>query len=128
MRILKEHCIDVNSQYCPCILAEMNHCLMCSQLQGEGNCTCEWNGTCVLYEKHWNGDRARPQKRIEEVTSFSSVEMIGDETVIVSFDVSEELARMLKKQVLTDLQKALSMHRCCSVLEQWQYLELSKTV
>ncbi|MBQ5636245.1 MAG: hypothetical protein IIV08_01675 [Selenomonadales bacterium] len=97
MRILKEHCIDVNSEYCPCILAEMNHCIMCSQLQGKGSCTCEWNGTCVLYEKHWNGERTRPQKRIEEVSSFSSVETVGDKTVVISFDVSEALAHMLNK-------------------------------
>lgn len=97
MRILKEHCIDVNSQYCPCILAEMNHCLMCSQLQGKGNCTCEWSGTCILYEQHWSGSHTRPQKRMEEVTIFSSVETVGDKTVIASFETSEELAQMLSK-------------------------------
>ncbi|MBR0326149.1 MAG: hypothetical protein IIX11_08495, partial [Selenomonadales bacterium] len=69
----------------------------CSQLQGKGSCTCEWNGTCVLYEKHWNGERTRPQKRIEEVSSFSSVETVGDKTVVISFDVSEALAHMLNK-------------------------------
>lgn len=97
MRILKERCIDVNSQYCPCILAEMNHCLMCSQLQGEGNCTCEWSGTCVLYEKHWNGNHTGAQKRIEEVTTFSSIESVGNKTVVATFTVSEKLAQMLNK-------------------------------
>ena len=97
MRILKERCIDVNSQYCPCILAEMNHCLICSQLQGEGNCTCEWSGTCVLYEKHWNGNHTGSQKRIEEVTTFSSIESVGNKTVVATFAVSEKLAQMLNK-------------------------------
>lgn len=97
MRILKEHCIDVNSEYCPCILAEMNHCLLCSQLHGKGNCTCEWSGTCVLYEQYWNSSHTRPQQRMEEVTSFSKIEMVGDKTVTVSFETSEELAQKLNK-------------------------------
>lgn len=98
MRILTERCIDVNSAYCPCMLAEMNHCVMCSQLQGGANCICEWSGTCVLYEKLWQGS-ARPQKakRIEEITRFSAAVAVGEKTIAASFSVSQELARLLDK-------------------------------
>lgn len=98
MRTLTERCIDVNSPYCPCILAETNHCVMCSQLHDAANCTCEWSGACILYEKFWNDKSHKQQiKRTEEITSFDSLEVIGDKTMMGTFCLSEDLSSQLNK-------------------------------
>lgn len=91
-------CIDVDSAYCPCILADMNHCVQCSQLQGKANCTCEWSGTCVLYERFWQGgSERRKMARTEEMTRIGKKETIGEHTVILEMDVSDKFAAMLDK-------------------------------
>lgn len=53
-RYLQSKCIDINSAYCPCILADTNHCVFCAHLQGKDMCDCNWSGVCILYEKKWN--------------------------------------------------------------------------
>lgn len=53
-RHLQSKCIDLNSAYCPCILASSNHCVFCAHLQGKTICDCNWSGICILYEKKWN--------------------------------------------------------------------------
>ncbi len=53
-RYLQSKCIDINSAYCPCILADTNHCVFCAHLQGKEMCDCNWSGVCILYEKKWN--------------------------------------------------------------------------
>lgn len=97
MRKMAMRCIDVNSAYCPCILAEMNHCVLCSHLQGKENCSCEWSGTCILYEQFWQKKSATSRARSEEVTRFASIEVIGDNTVMATIPLSQELSAQVDK-------------------------------
>lgn len=98
MRKMAMRCIDVNSSYCPCILANMNHCVLCSHLQGKTDCACEWSGTCVLYEQFWQQKtNMKRTTRTEEVTTFDSAERIGDHTVLATIKISEKLAELLDK-------------------------------
>ena len=90
-------CIDINSPYCPCLLADTNHCIYCSQLQGKGFCDCNWQGVCILYENFWRKKCAPFDKvaRIEEKTKFLIKETMNEKTFIIEFDVSQDLADRL---------------------------------
>ena len=101
MRQNISQCIDINSKYCPCLLADNNHCIFCSHLQGETNCNCNWSGVCILYEKHWQYNKQPLEEtikiRLEEQVEFMITERIGQNTVILEFKVSDDLAEGVKK-------------------------------
>ncbi|MFZ5634763.1 MAG: hypothetical protein ACOY40_18210 [Bacillota bacterium] len=40
-------CSTYGSEGCPCALAILNECLVCSHLQGQDLCDCQWNKYCV---------------------------------------------------------------------------------
>ena len=93
-------CIDINSKYCPCLLAETNQCVFCSHLKGEMTCNCNWSGMCILYEKHWQHKKQHqgeesPKTRIEEEVSFNIKEQLSDNTYRLEMQVSAELATQL---------------------------------
>ncbi len=46
-------CIEVGSEKCPCFLAMIKSCPVCTYLSGEGSCDCQWTGVCVLLESEW---------------------------------------------------------------------------
>lgn len=84
-------CIDINSEYCPCLLSQTNHCVFCSHLSGETVCNCNWSGTCILYEKYWK-DREYAQPiaplRLEETVNFLIKEQLGKDTYLLKFELS----------------------------------------
>jgi len=95
-------CIDINSKYCPCLLADTNQCIICSHLKGEATCNCNWSGVCILYEQHWQHKIAQQSEepitiRREEQVEFSIKQQIGQNTYILEFEVTTELADELKK-------------------------------
>lgn len=95
-------CIDINSQYCPCLLAETNNCVFCSHLSGQSSCDCNWAGVCVLYEKHWQRKKKHNRGeddtiRCEEETEYTIVEQVNENTYILEFSVSSELSLALTK-------------------------------
>lgn len=101
-RKLAARCIDINSPFCPCILAETNNCITCSHLKGQQVCDCNWSGTCILYEKQWQSkaDGWRCDgvpERMEVEAEFLRKEEIADNTFILDFAVPEELAQELNK-------------------------------
>lgn len=55
-------CVDYGSEYCPCILAETGHCVVCSRVNGSDNCDCRiyGGGFCVLEELNRNNGKAKP--------------------------------------------------------------------
>lgn len=54
-------CIDSGTEFCPCHLADMNECILCSQLHGECFCDCKnWKGTCI-YQEYIN-NKCKPKK------------------------------------------------------------------
>ncbi len=95
-------CIDINSPYCPCLLADTNHCVFCSHLKGQPVCDCNWSGVCILYERRWQpkngvwrGEQA-PQ-RIEAESTVTRKELIAEQTYLLEFAVGDELAAELGK-------------------------------
>lgn len=96
------HCIDLNSPYCPCLLAETNNCVFCSHLQGSSTCDCNWAGVCVLYEKRW-----QPKKRnfrgeditvrTEVETEYQVVQQINEDTARIEFALPIDFAKSLDK-------------------------------
>lgn len=91
-------CIDANTPYCPCLLAETNHCIVCSHLQGKNFCDCHWSGVCILNEKHWQSNLKVTEDMIfrrEEEGKILHSELIGDHTYQLTVQVSEELAEQL---------------------------------
>jgi len=97
---LNVSCIDLHSPYCPCMLAETNHCIMCSQLRGQSTCDCNWSGLCILYEKHWQPkicSSEQPTVRIEMETNISRKELIANNAYLLEFTVNEALAEELTK-------------------------------
>lgn len=60
-------CIDSGTEFCPCHLAEMNECILCSQLHGKCFCDCKnWKGTCI-YQEYINNN-SKPKKGRETVS------------------------------------------------------------
>jgi dihydroorotate dehydrogenase electron transfer subunit len=93
-------CIDVNTPYCPCLLAETNHCVLCSHLQGKNFCDCDWNGLCILNEKQWQPTMNITEDMIfrqELETKIIVKEQISENTYLIGFEVNEELAKALQK-------------------------------
>lgn len=94
-------CIDVNSKYCPCLLAETNQCVFCSHLKGEATCNCDWAGVCILYEKHWQYKKTQQEceesikTRMEEEIAFTIKEQISENTFRLQMQVTAEFAEQL---------------------------------
>lgn len=99
MRSLTFRCADINSEYCPCLLAETNHCVFCSKLQGKPLCACDWPGVCVYYEKYWRDQEAtrwaEAAGRRTEKAALLRKEQVGDRTYLLELAVSERMARQL---------------------------------
>lgn len=100
---LPARCIDINTPYCPCLLAQTNHCLFCSLLQGGDTCSCNWAGVCVLYEKMWQDKAARRGQdavspaRVETKATVISREQVAEAVYSLVLAVSDELAAQLNK-------------------------------
>lgn len=94
-----EKCVDMNSPYCPCLLAETNHCTFCSRLQGKDECACDWNGVCILYEKFWRDKMKNSAAvlRMTETCEATLQKKVGEKTYVVEFAVSDALAQELAK-------------------------------
>ena len=57
MQVLKTEPCDVcNSEICPCILATLQECMICSHLQAnKESCDCDWQKVCVYLNYLHNG-------------------------------------------------------------------------
>lgn len=102
MRKLLSQCIDINSQYCPCLLADTNHCVFCSHLKGQSVCDCNWSGVCILYEKHWQSKKRTSGNgeipiRIEVETQFNIINQFSPDVYMLEFEVTSNLAQQLTK-------------------------------
>ncbi len=93
-------CIDVNTIYCPCLLAETNHCVICSHLQGQDFCDCNWSGLCILNEKKWQAKTEITEDMIfrkEWESKIISKEQLGEHTYRMRLEVNDSLAEALQK-------------------------------
>jgi len=98
---LAVNCSDINSPFCPCLLADTNHCISCSHLRGLPFCECNWSGLCILYEKQWQskGSGWRGENNLErwDITTYiSRREQFAPNIHLLEFEVSEEMARELR--------------------------------
>ena len=96
------HCIDLNSPYCPCLLAETNNCVFCSHLQGSSTWDCNWAGVCVLYEKRWQPKKRNLRGeditvRTEVETEYQVVQQINEDTARIEFALPIDFAKSLDK-------------------------------
>jgi len=102
---LTMRCIDINSPYCPCILAETNDCIFCSHLSGQQTCDCNWTGICIYNEWHWRKDARDWQSRddrdvpprSEIETDFVVEKAITENTCVLAFRLPADLVQELKK-------------------------------
>ncbi len=47
-------CIEAGSEKCPCFLALMKRCPICTYVNREPLCDCKWTGVCILLEAKWS--------------------------------------------------------------------------
>lgn len=92
-------CVDVNSAYCPCLLADTNHCFMCSHLKGETVCDCDWTGFCLLSEKQWQAAKKPSDTPGRRETECDMVvkQQVNEHTYIIEVEVGPELAEQLER-------------------------------
>jgi len=89
-------CIDIGSDYCPCYLAELNECIVCSQLQGKKFCDCNWKGVCVFQEFVWAKWKAKA-KRDTIVSNIIDKQKINENLFILTLSVPNKMARDLNE-------------------------------
>lgn len=103
MNNMISRCADITSQYCPCLLAETNHCVFCSHLKGKITCDCNWAGVCILYEKHWQSKKNRWRNkenlpiRTEVETEFNILQQISEAAFLLEISLPVDLASQLTK-------------------------------
>ncbi|CUP03465.1 FAD-binding domain-containing protein [Clostridium baratii] len=85
-------CIDAGSEYCPCKLAEMGECILCSQMHGECFCDClNWKGVCIYQEFSNNGMKAKEgrEKYSSKILDYSN---FNNELIIIKLSVTHKIA------------------------------------
>lgn len=88
-------CIDAGTDYCPCHLAEVGECILCSQLSGKTFCDCiNWKGVCIYQEYVWNGEKAKAQRK-NYFCKVLKKEKIEDKGIIFTLLTSHKLAQDL---------------------------------
>lgn len=89
-------CIDANSEYCPCYLAETGDCISCSQLGGENFCYCQWNGICI-YDKFCNTLKSDIQARENYIGEIIEKKEYKNNLIILKVKTEEDLIKHLKE-------------------------------
>ncbi|HHZ17429.1 MAG TPA: sulfide/dihydroorotate dehydrogenase-like FAD/NAD-binding protein [Clostridia bacterium] len=93
----RSDCIDAGTEYCPCYLAEVGECIMCSQLQGKVFCDCtNWKGVCILQEYVWNHARSKPSRGLFRGQILGAEEVAAD-VLLLTLQVNRTLARELNQ-------------------------------
>lgn len=88
-------CIDASTEFCPCHLAEVGECILCSMLRGKNFCDCiNWKGVCIYEEFEWNGRKAKVQRQNYECDVLEKVN-IENKIFILKLSVPHPLAQNL---------------------------------
>ncbi|WP_139904297.1 sulfide/dihydroorotate dehydrogenase-like FAD/NAD-binding protein [Clostridium thermarum] len=88
-------CIDAGTEYCPCHLAQVGECILCSQLSGKTFCDCiNWKGVCIYQEYVWNGNKAKNQRK-NYFCKVLKKEMIDNKVIIFTLLTSHKIAQDL---------------------------------
>lgn len=90
-------CVDAGTEYCPCYLAEIGECIMCSQLQGHLFCDCKnWKGVCIYQEYVWNKYQIK-EGRKNLICKVVRKKTISDSVMILNIAVNNTLLRELNQ-------------------------------
>ncbi|WP_163195441.1 sulfide/dihydroorotate dehydrogenase-like FAD/NAD-binding protein [Clostridium thermarum] len=88
-------CIDAGTEYCPCHLAQVGECILCSQLSGKTFCDCiNWKGVCIYQEYVWNGNKAKNQRK-NYFCKVLKKEIIDNKVIIFTLLTSHKIAQDL---------------------------------
>jgi NAD(P)H-flavin reductase len=64
MVVIKNYdCVDAGGEYCPCYLAEVGECILCSHLQNKKICECIWTGQCIYQNYIWNHNKRKNERK-----------------------------------------------------------------
>ena len=87
-------CIDAGSEYCPCYLAEVGECTVCTLLQGKEVCACNWSKVCIYQRYLRNGSKAVKRKQTV-LCDIAEARRIEDGIYLKKIEVSRAMARSL---------------------------------
>jgi hypothetical protein len=88
-------CIDASTDYCPCSLAEMGECLICTQLKEKCFCDCvNYSGTCIYQEFVWNNEKSKRGRQFK-IFDIKSKKYIREDIVVFEIKVNNSLSREL---------------------------------
>lgn len=87
-------CIDTNTEFCPCDLAENLNCISCSHLQGKDYCDCNWTGTCVFYEYVMNNMVAKQGRNLYKGLVVKK-KTIGENLYLLKIETNRDLIKQL---------------------------------
>ena len=87
-------CIDAGSEYCPCFLSETGDCIVCSHLQGNDFCDCNWCGTCIFNEFYWNGLQMK-KSRGSILSRIVDHQFIHRDLILLTLQVPQSMCRAL---------------------------------
>lgn len=83
---LNYYCIDAGSPYCPCQLAKIDSCLICSMLQGQEVCDCRWQGICIYQEYLWNRGEIQNQ-RTEIIATVAERKAVSEKLLVMKINI-----------------------------------------
>lgn len=88
-------CVDAGGEFCPCHLADLDECIMCSHLQGENMCDCIWVGECIYQNYLWNNEKSkRARKDTEAIIIYKK--KICDDIMFLKLRFDREIVKQLK--------------------------------
>lgn len=88
-------CIDACTDYCPCSLAEVGECLLCSQLKGDLMCDCvNYGGTCIYQEFIWNNEKSKRLRQFK-IYSIKNKRYLREDIVLFEIKLNGGLVREL---------------------------------
>lgn len=88
-------CIDASSEFCPCPLAEVGECIICTQLKGSCFCDCiNWKGTCIYQEYIWNNEKSKKSRQFK-IYKIKSKRYLRDDILLLKVEVGREMVREL---------------------------------
>ncbi len=98
LKVIPFRCSDIGSPYCPCLLAETNHCTFCSHLQGKKFCDCNWAGLCIFSEWTWKSKEKTnlPAKRMEFDAEFVIEQRVSDNVYILDIPAPKQFLDGMK--------------------------------
>ena len=95
MNFNKFDCADSNTKFCPCHLADMNECILCSQLCGSKFCDCtNWCGSCIFQEYIFNNSKPR-KGRDTFISPILDITFLTDKLIKIIISVEHSLTQEL---------------------------------